>query len=353
MNMTDTSDTATSFPPLSVLELATVEKGRGANAAFAAVAEIAGRAEDLGFRRLWLAEHHGYRSVGSVAPAVLAAHLGSVTSHIRIGSGGVLLPHHAPIVVAEQFATLTALYPGRIDLGIGRGPGTTDRRMLKALGNAGGFSVDATYEADLIELLSYLSGEAELRHLTGFAEPPVPWLLSSSISGSELAGRRGLPLAFGHHIRPDNTVNAITRYREQFRPSRWCEQPHVMVSVETLCASTDAEAEEWGAPAALTMAAALQGRGPDAPLLPPQEVDIESIPPETAERLAALRATQAHGSPQSVAARLAEITARTGADELILSTPVYDPARRAQSLERAGAAARPSTSTTNGAPEVR
>lgn len=316
--------------PLSVLDLATVQEGSGAQAAFAAVTALARRADELGLTRFWLAEHHGYRSVGSIAPAVLAAHLAAGTARIRLGSGGVLLPHHAPVVVAEQFATLSALYPGRIDLGVGRGPGTTDPRVLGALRS----DPDApSYRADLAELLRYLSGDASVRVLSGTSAPAQPWLLSSSVSGAELAAEFGLPLAFGHHIRPGNTVEALARYRERFRPSRWRDRPYVMVSVETVCAPTDEEAEQLAKPAAVTMAAAFQGNGPDAAFLSPEEAARQHIPAPVAERLAALRATQAHGGPDTVAGRLAHLVASTDADELILHTPVYDSAARVRSLE--------------------
>ena len=321
------------IPPLSILELATVQEDSSAEAALTAVTDVARRAEELGFRRIWLAEHHGYRSVGSVAPAVLAAQVAARTERIRVGSGGVLLPHHAPIVVAEQFATLAALHPGRVDLGIARGPGTTDDRVLHALRSAHRTKGQGTYHADLTELLGYLDGDAPIRPLANLRTPPEPWLLSSSVAGAELAAEWGLPLAFGHHIRPSNTVPALTRYRERFRPSRWGERPHVMVSIETLCAPTDAEAEVLGKPAALSMAAALQGNGPDAVLLSAEKAANTPVLPEVAERLAMLRGTQAHGSPTSVAARLTHLAAQTAADELMLLTPVYDSAARARSLE--------------------
>ena len=321
------------IPPLSILELATVQEDSGAEAALAAVTNLARRADELGFRRIWLAEHHGYRSVGSVAPAVLAAQVAATTTRIRVGSGGVLLPHHAPIVLAEQFATLAALHPGRVDLGIARGPGTTDDRVLHALRSNLRPNGDDTYRVDLAELLGYLDSDAPIHPLANLRTPPEPWLLSSSVAGAELAAEWGLPLAFGHHIRPSNTVPAIARYRERFRPSRWTEHPYVMVSIETLCAPTDADAEALGKPAALTMAAALQGKGPNAVLLSAEKAADTSIPPDVAERLAVLRGTQAHGSPASVAARLAHLAALTAADELMLLTPVYDPGARARSLE--------------------
>lgn len=324
-------------PALSILELATVQEGSHADAALAAVTALARRADELGFRRFWLAEHHGYRSVGSVAPAVLAAQIAATTSRIRVGSGGVLLPHHAPLVVAEQFATLAALHRGRVDLGIGRGPGTTDDRVIHAL-RSGTVAAGDAYHADLAELLEYLAGDAPIRPLPGLRTTPEPWLLSSSVAGAQLAGQMGLPLAFGHHIRPANTVAALTRYRDCFRPSRWREHPYVMVSVETLCAPTDAEAARLGKPAALTMAAALRGNGPDAALLSADEAGDKTVPADAAERIAMLRETQAHGSPVSVAKRLARLTAQTAADELILHIPVYDIGARTRSLELTTAA---------------
>ncbi|GAA0361753.1 LLM class flavin-dependent oxidoreductase [Microbispora corallina] len=321
------------LPPLSVLELAMVEDGTSAADGMAAVAATVRRAGELGFRRAWVAEHHGYQPVGSVAPPVLAAHLAATTPGIRIGSGGVLLPNHAPLVVAEQFATLAALHPGRIDLGVGRGPGTTDPATIRALRRGGEQATDAEYRADLVALLDYLAGAYGAPVLPGGDGTPEPWLLSSSVAGAELAAELGLPLAFGRHIRPGNTVEALTRYRELFRPSRWREEPYVIVSVETVCAPTDAEAAYLGRPAKLAMAAAVQGRGAEAVLLPPEKAAAETLPAALEERLDQMWATQAHGSPRTACGRLAAVAAETGADELMLSTPVYEPACRVRSLE--------------------
>lgn len=322
-----------SLPPLSVLELATVEEGRPASAAFDVVTSVARRVDELGFRRIWVAEHHGYRSVGSIAPQVLATHLAGSTAALRVGSGGVLLPNHAPLAVAEQFATLAALHPGRIDLGVGRGPGTTDARAVRALRGTDEPVTDAAYRAAVVELLGHLAGEDGPRVLAGAGRPPEPWLLASSAGGAAVAAELGLPLAVGHHIRPGNTIDALTRYRDGFQPSRWLEQPYVIVCVETLCAPTDAEATELGRPSALAMAGALQGRGTEAELPTPQDAALREIPADVADRLAGLRATQAYGSPSTVLARLGKLAEQTGADELMLSTPVYAPAARLRSLE--------------------
>ncbi|MET7991866.1 MsnO8 family LLM class oxidoreductase [Amycolatopsis sp. NPDC005232] len=318
----------TSLPPLSLLELALVEEGATTAEALAATVASARRAEELGFRRVWVAEHHGYRSVGSVAPAVLTARLAAETMRVRVGSGGVLLTNHSALAVAEQFTTLAALYPDRIDLGIGRGPGTTDPRVVGALRRSG-----ESYRDQLTELLAYLAGTSALRVVPGLTAVPAPWLLASSAEGAALAGELGLPLAFAYHIRPDNALEAVTRYREAFRPSQWCADPYVLASVETCCAPSDAEATELGLPARHTMALALQGQGPDARLLSPAQASEEVLPAALGERLDGMRAAQAHGSPETVRRRLRAVAELTGADELMLSTPIYDPVLRARSLE--------------------
>ncbi|MDT0469853.1 LLM class flavin-dependent oxidoreductase [Streptomyces gibsoniae] len=312
------------LPPLSVLDLALTEEGASARDALAAVVSTARRASELGFRRVWVAEHHRYRSVGSVAPAVLSSHLAASTSGVRVGSGGVLLTNHAPLAVAEQFTTLAALHPGRIDLGIGRGPGTNDLHTIRALRRGADRATDDEYRAGLIELLEYLADADARRVLPGADALPEPWLLSSSVGGSELAAELGLPLAFAHHIRPDNTLEALGRYREQFRASRWCERPRVLVSVETLCAPTHTEVDRLGRPAMLAMAAAVEGRGAEAPLLSPAKAATETLNPALEERLGRMRAAQAYGTPEEVRRRLSAVASQTGADELMLSTPVYD-----------------------------
>ncbi|MEV4757505.1 LLM class flavin-dependent oxidoreductase [Micromonospora sp. NPDC049559] len=327
------------LPPLSALELATVEEGRGAREALAAVVSLARKADELGFRRIWVAEHHRFRSVGSVAPPVLATQLAATTAGIRVGSGGVLLPNHAPLAVAEQFTTMAALHPGRVDLGIGRGPGTNDAGTIRALRRGAEQTTEAEYRAGLIELLDYLAEADRVPVIPGADALPEPWLLASSVAGAELAAELGLPVAFGYHIRPGNAVEALGRYRERFRPSRWRESPYTLVSVQTLCAPTEAEAAWLGRPAQLAMAEALQGRGDDARLLPPEQAATVTLPGEVEERLGQMWATQAQGSPETVRRRLAAVAEQTGADELMLSTPIYDPAIRLRSLDAVAALA--------------
>ncbi|MEV6599642.1 LLM class flavin-dependent oxidoreductase [Actinoplanes sp. NPDC051346] len=321
-----------SLPPLSILEVAPAEKGRTASETLAATTATVKVADDLGLRRAWFAEHHGAPLISSVAPAVLIAHAAATTTRIRTGSGGVLLPNHAPRAVAEQFATLDALHPGRIDLGIGRGPGTFDASVVAALQRGAAPTTDDSYRAGIVELLGYLSGEGGPPLLPGYRAAVQPWLLSSSTTGASLAGELGLPVAFAHHIRPQNTAEALERYRESFRPSRWLERPYVMIAVETICADTDAEAALLGRPLDLVKAALFAGRA-DEPLLSPAEATEVILPEDVQERLRDYRAQQAQGSPTTAAARLAELADSTGADEIMLATTIYDAVARQRSFE--------------------
>ncbi|GAB1640271.1 MsnO8 family LLM class oxidoreductase [Krasilnikovia sp. MM14-A1259] len=324
------------LPPLSMLEVAPVERGRSAREALAAALATVELADRLGLHRVWFAEHHGAPSISSVAPAVLVAHAAAVTAQIRVGSGGVLLPNHTPRAVAEQFATLDALHPGRIDLGIGRGPGTFDSSIVAALQRGAGPTTDGSYRAGLVELLAHLAGEDPV--LPGPALDLEPWLLASSPAGAALAGELGLPLAFAHHIRPQNTVEAAERYHASFRPSRWRERPYVLVAVETTCARTDAEAAWVARPLDLVKAGLFEGRA-DQPLLPPADAAEVTLPEEVEQRLAQYRARQAHGSPEHVTGRLAALAAGTGADELMLSMTIYDLQARRRCLELVAAEA--------------
>ncbi|MFI7601516.1 LLM class flavin-dependent oxidoreductase [Actinoplanes sp. NPDC049681] len=320
------------LPPLSILEVAPAEHGRTARETLAVTAAAVRRADELGLRRAWFAEHHGAPLISSVAPPVLVAHAAATTSRIRVGSGGVLLPNHSPRAVAEQFATLDALHPGRIDLGIGRGPGTFDAGVIAALQRGAPPTTDDGYRAGIVELLGYLSGENGPALLPGYGSTIQPWLLSSSTAGAALAGQLGLPVAFAHHIRPQNTAEALERYREAFRPSHWADRPWVMIAVETICADTDAEAAVLARPLDLVKAGLFAGRA-DQPLLPPAEAAHVTLPEDVQERLRAYHAQQAQGSPETVTARLAALAAATGADEIMLSTTIYDGAARQRSVE--------------------
>jgi len=303
-----------------------VQTGASAADTLRDTAEFARRVEDLGYRRLWYAEHHHSPAIGAFPPVVLTAHAAALTSSIRLGSGGVLAPNHAPIMLAEQFGTLAALHEGRIDLGIGRGPGTFDESTARALRRGAGPTTDDEYRDDVSATLRFLVDEIALGPL------PEPWMLSSSPAGAALAAELGLPIAFAHHIRPDNTLAALDRYREHFSPSRWCARPRVLICVETVCAETQQEAARLAGPMEVVKAGLLKGRG-DIPFPTPDEAAAHSFAPDEARALAGFRAQQAYGTPETVAKRLTDLVDVTRADELMLVTPVYTLADRLRSYE--------------------
>lgn len=282
--------------------------------------------ERLGYQRLWYAEHHHSPAIGAFPPVVLTAHAAASTSSIRIGSGGVLAPNHAPISLAEQFGTLAALHQDRIDLGIGRGPGTFDEATARALRRGAGPATDEEYRNDITAILSLLVDEVALGPL------PEPWLLASSTAGAALAAELGLPIAVAHHIRPQNTLAALERYRAEFTPSRWCERPRVLVCVEALCAETEEEAAWRLGPMEVVKAGLLQGRS-ETPFPTPEEAAAHRFTAEERHALDGFGAQQAVGTPETVVHRLAQLARETGADELMLTTPVYDLRDRIRSYE--------------------
>ncbi|MFE9613575.1 LLM class flavin-dependent oxidoreductase [Streptomyces sp. NPDC006012] len=312
--------------PFSALEVAMVQTGTRAVDTLKDTGEFARRLDDLGYRRLWYAEHHHSPAIGAFPPVVLTAHAAASTSSIRLGSGGVLAPNHAPIMLAEQFGTLAGLHPGRIDLGIGRGPGTLDEATARALRRGAGPTTDDEYHDDVSAILRFLVDEIDLGTL------PEPWLLASSTAGAAFAARVGLPIALAHHIRPGNTRAALQHYREHFSPSRWCPRPRVLVCVETVCAETEREASRLAGPMDVFRAGLLVGGG-GRPFLTPEAAAAHTFTAEETKALAAFHAHQAYGSPETVARRLADVVAETGADELMLVTPVYALADRLRSYE--------------------
>ncbi|MFF7656412.1 MsnO8 family LLM class oxidoreductase [Streptomyces sp. NPDC007983] len=312
--------------PLSALEVAMVETGTRAVDTLRDTTAFARRLDALGYRRLWYAEHHHSPAIGAFPPVVLTAHAAASTSAIRLGSGGVLAPNHAPIMLAEQFGTLAALHPDRIDLGIGRGPGTFDESTARALRRGAGPTTDDAYRDDVAATLRFLVDEVALGPL------PEPWLLASSTAGAALAADLGLPLAFAHHIRPDNTLAALGHYRAHFSPSAWCARPRVLVCVETICAETREEALRLAGPMNVVKAGLLKGHS-DAPFPSPAEASAHPFTAEERQALAAFGAHQAYGTPESVVRRLSEVADATGADELMLVTPVYALAARLRSYE--------------------
>ena len=319
--------------PLSVLDLSPVAAGTTSGQALRQTTELARRTEELGYRRFWVAEHHNMPAIASSAPAVLIAHLAAATSTIRVGSGGVMLPNHAPLVVAEQFGTLEALHPGRIDLGIGRAPGTDQLTALALRRTVEGLSAEAFPEelADLIGLFTGENPETRIVATPGRGDMPAVWLLGSSGFSAQLAGLLGLPFSFAHHFSAANTVPALALYRQHFHPSRWLERPQAMVAVSAICADTDERAHWLSGPAALSFLRLRAGR--PQPLASPEDAAAYPYSPVEREFVTERFAAQAIGSPDTVRRQLQGLLDRTGADELMLTTLVYDIGDRIRSFE--------------------
>ena len=316
---------------LSLHELATVVSGGSPSQALAEATRMAQVAARVGLSRVWVAEHHGMPGVASAAPAVLVAHLAAQTSTIRVGSGGVMLPNHAPLVVAEQFGTLEALHPGRIDLGIGRAPGT-DPTTARALGRGNA----NRFPDDLVELIGYFTGAAEQLAMPGRGLRPEMWLLGSSTYSAHLAGMLGLPFSFAYHFSPDPLEAALATYRQAFRPSAVLEAPHVMLGVAVVCAPDDHEASWLAGPSRLSTLFLRQGRPAQLPS-PEDAADYPYTPAELAVIDHAC-ATHVVGGPDRVGEELEALAARTGADELMLGARLFDIEDRARSVALAAEA---------------
>ena len=318
--------------PLSVLDLAPIVEGGDAAQAFRHSVELARHAERWGYRRFWLAEHHNMPGIASAATSIAIAHVAAGTSTIRVGAGGIMLPNHAPLVIAEQFGTLDALHPGRIDLGLGRAPGT-DQATAYALRRTLVGGPDS-FPGDVEELLSYFrAAEAgqRVRAVPGAGADVEVWILGSSLFGAELAGMLGLPFAFASHFAPALLMEAIEIYRRSFRPSQRLERPRLMLGVNVVAADTDEEA-------ALLLTSLQQAfvnlrSGHPTRLPPPVPGFAERLTPPQADLLDGILASAAVGSPETVRRRLESLIARTQADELILTSQIYDHAARLRSFE--------------------
>src|SRR3984957_16035872 len=318
--------------PLSVLDLATVATGSTPAQALRETVQVAGEAERLGYHRLWVAEHHGMPAVASSAPAVLIAHLANVTSTLRVGSGGVMLPNHAPLVVAEQFATLEALHHGRIDLGLGRAPGT-DPVTVRALRRSPEMQADS-FPDDVVELINYLlAGEGAPTHPAanpGRGYLPEVWLLGSSLFSAQLAGILGLPFSFAYHFAPTLLDSALTAYRSNFRPSVLHAEPRTMVAVSVLCAPSESEARWLSGSTALSILQLRTGRL--GPLPSPEEAATYPFTPTERSVVDEAMSTHLIGDPDTVTEGLRQLQDRTGADEIMLSTRSHTYEGRVQSL---------------------
>ncbi|HEY3507162.1 MAG TPA: LLM class flavin-dependent oxidoreductase [Actinocatenispora sp.] len=321
---------------LSVLDLAPVADGSTPAEALANSVDLIRLAERLGYHRYWVAEHHNMPGIASSSPPVLIAHLAAATERIRVGSGGVMLPNHAPLVVAEQFGMLSALHPGRIDLGLGRAPGT-DQVTAAALRREASPAADE-FPRQLGELIGFLDGEFPDGHpytavsaVPGRGYRPPIWLLGSSGYSAQLAGALGMPFSFAHHFAGDNTLPALEAYRESFRPSEDLAEPYAMIGVSVFCADTDAEAQRMASSQALSFLRLRTGR--PGPL--PSPDDAANYPYTELDRLF-LDDRARHtvvGTPASVADELADLAKRTGADELMVTTMAWDHGARLRSYE--------------------
>lgn len=333
--------TQLSTVPMSVLDLAPVSDGSTTSDALRSTVELAQHTEALGFTRFWLAEHHNHSGIASSAPAVLIAAVAAATERMRVGSGGVMLPNHQPLVVAEQFGTLEGLYPGRIDLGIGRAPGTDPMTARALRRSVDGLSADE-FPEQLHDLRSFFRGSFPAGHPYGSisAVPrsgagPDIWLLGSSGYSAQVAGALGLPFAFAHHFSAQNTIPALALYRQAFTPSAVLDEPHAMVAVRVLVAETDERAKWIGRSSDLWFIRLLQGR--PGPIPSPEEA---AAYPWSAEEIAAVdsrRAGETVGSAETVHAGLTELLEATQADEIMATTIAHDPAATRDSFTRLSA----------------
>jgi luciferase family oxidoreductase group 1 len=318
--------------PLSVLDLSPIIQGGDAGQALNNSRDLARHAEALGYRRYWLAEHHNMSGVASAANALAIQHVAAGTSTIRVGAGGIMLPNHAPLMIAEQFGTLAALYPGRVDLGVGRAPGT-DQITARALRRTLTGDIDA-FPQDVIELMSYFRPAQPgqpVRAVPGAGlEVPV-WILGSSLYGAQLAALLGLPFAFASHFAPGDMEQAVALYRARFEPSEQLAQPHVMLALNVFAAETDAEARFLFS--SLQQAFVNLRTGRAGPLPPPVEGMDTLLLPEHKAMLAHSLSCAVIGSPETVRRGLQAFIERTGANELIVTAQIFDHQARIRSFE--------------------
>ena len=309
--------------PLSVLELATVVEGSNAGGAIARTVEAAQHAESLGYKRIWLGEHHNMESIASSATSVLIGHISSKTSTIRVGSGGIMLPNHSPLIIAEQFGTLETLYPGRIDLGLGRAPGT-DQHTAMAL-RRNNMSTTYDFPMDVKQLQTYFSKEnstSKVRAFPGEGLNIPIWILGSSTDSAYLAAQMGLPYAFAAHFAPAQFRPAINIYRKNFKPSKELEFPYVMACVNVIAAETDEEATFLATSLIKVFVGLITNTR--KPIQPPGDLpDIYRVP-EVYNAVNNMLMCTFTGSRDTLRKMLSEFIAETGIDELMVSCNLFD-----------------------------
>ena len=324
-------------PELSVLDLAPVPEGSTPADAFANSRSLAQHAEALGYTRYWLAEHHNMPGIASAATSVVIGHIAAATSRIRVGAGGVMLPNHAPLVIAEQFGTLESLYPGRIDLGLGRAPGT-DPATSQALRRTLAGDVDR-FPEDVRELQRYFSDATMRVQATPGHGLHVPiWILGSSLYGASLAAAFGLPYAFASHFAPAAMMQAIALYRERFQPSEQLAKPYVMLGYNVCAADDEAEARYWRTSSLQAFINLRSGRPGKLP--PPVEGFENNLTPQDRYMLDQIGTCSSVGTRAQVAQDLSTFIEQTGADELMVVAQIFDHQARLRSYEIAMEAAR-------------
>lgn len=317
---------------LSVLDLSPIVEGGDAAQSLRNTRDLAQHAERLGYKRYWLAEHHNMRGVASAATAVVIGHVANATSTIRVGAGGIMLPNHAPLIIAEQFGTLAALFPGRVDLGLGRAPGT-DQATARALRRTLAGNID-DFPRDVIELMNYFEPEKPgqlIRAVPGAGLEVEFWMLGSSTYGAQLAAALGLPYAFASHFAPAQLETALAVYRSQFRPSAHLDQPHVMLGVNVTAADTDEEAARLFT--SLKQAFINLGQGRPGPLPAPVDDPDGHLDEIGGPMLRQSLSCSIVGSPDRVREGLEAFVRRTGADELMITAQIHDHAARVRSFE--------------------
>lgn len=317
--------------PFSILDLSPITEGSNAAQSFRHTLDLAQHGERWGYQRFWLAEHHGMPGIASAATAVLIGHVAAGTTKIRVGAGGIMLPNHSPLVIAEQFGTLESLFPGRIDLGLGRAPGS-DQVTARALRR--NLSSDADeFPQDVMELMDYFSSEQKraVRAVPGAGLHVPIWILGSSLFGAQLAAALGLPYAFASHFAPAQMMQAIALYRAKFQPSAQCEKPYVMLGFNVFAADTDDEAKFRAT--SMQQAFVNLRSGHPARLPPPMADYLSRIGPQERALLDQVLPCSAIGSPETVARELKAFIQRTSADELMITSQIFDHAARLRSYE--------------------
>ena len=320
------------FAKLSMLDLVTVRQGHSVRHALDVSVATAQKAEALGFARYWLAEHHNMAGIASSATAVLIGHIAAATQRIRVGAGGIMLPNHAPLVVAEAFGTLAELYPERIDLGLGRAPGTDGATMRALRRNRVESEEDFPRDvAELQRLLGPLDENAPINATPGAGTHVPIWLLGSSLFSAQLAAAKGLPYAFASHFAPRHLLQAIALYRQLYQPSAAHPKPYVVVGIPVVAAPTDEEAEYLATSAQQRVLGILTGQRGKLP--PPVAHFMQQIEPAAQSAIENFLALAAIGGPERLHQHLTQVQELTQADEFMVVTDVFDPALRLRSLE--------------------